>query len=113
DVQLTAPVHPPRALYRCDRARHVASWRNHNAAIGKDWKNGFEINSFPFSRRFGADAIDHAQRHFGAGGNQKVVGGAGGLLDVSNLRIRSSTGGRILLLSAERENGRDQNTPQM
>ena len=74
-------MHPAGPLDVSDRSGDIAAGGNHNAAVGENWKNCFQINPFAFAGCFGADAVDHAEGDLGAGGNQKVVRrfGVGGL----------------------------------
>ena len=70
------PCTRPGSLDLGHGAGYVASGRNYNASIREDWKHGFEINPLAFRRGFGANAVNHAQRHFRTGGHKKIVGWA-------------------------------------
>ncbi len=66
-----------RPLHIGNRACDITSRRNHHASIGQNGKYGFQVDSLTFAGGLGADAVDHAQRDFGAWRNYIILGVGG------------------------------------
>jgi hypothetical protein len=76
-----------------DRAGHVAAHGNDDAAAHQDGEGGFQVHAVAGGGVLGADGIDQAERHLGAG----IHGELGGLCGdgvLSGKRRRQACGSR-------------------
>lgn len=56
--QFRFALHLARAFHLCNRARHIAALRNHDAPVLDDRESGFQIHPVAFRGDFGVEAVD-------------------------------------------------------